>query len=267
MKNLSEIVSLVSIGGKQFAMVPVAAMRVDRAYQRILKPYVRKMTATWDYQKCDVLIVSYRDGRFYIVDGQHRYEAAKAKGVEFLACQILEGMNQIQEASRFLSQNTLARTLTPYDTWNANLLVGDRIDRIIDRVCKEFDLQIMGVKGKKGPGIIGSLVEARTIVRKQGEEGLRWVLGVLDAAQWNQKSNGHNSIIMKALRTFYGAHKNEIFRYTDRAKALLFETTPSMFQAKAVSWFSECDTSFAVTKYLSYQLTGEPSPFEEAAAA
>lgn len=257
--KLTETISVVSVGSKNFAMVPVEKMRVDREYQRVLRSRVKRMADAWDYEKCDVLIVSYRDGVFFLVDGQHRYEAAKANDVRFLACQILEGMSQEDEARRFLSQNTEACSLTPYDTWNANLLIGDFVDCTIDKICKEFGLKIRGTVGKRAPGVVGSLVEARNTVKSHGAEGLRWVFNVLSGAHWNEVRDGHNSCIMQALRQFYAANKETIFKYTDRAINTLFGTSPAKFQARAVAMFSDCDVRFAVSKYVAMQLVMPPS--------
>lgn len=257
--KLSEIVGLITLGAKGFAMVPVSKMRVDHAYQRVLKARVKKMIARWDYNKCDVLIVSFRDGYFYVVDGQHRYEAAKANGVEFLACQILEEMTQIDEAKCFLAQNTEACSLTPYDTWNANLLIGDIVDCTIDKVCREYNVTVQGNRGVKQAAILGSLTEARIIVKQHGADGLRWILNVLDAAKWDEQRRGHGTNIMRGLKNFYGSHKENLFAYTDRVKCLLFKNSPQKFQAKAIAMFPENEAVVAISRYLDFMVTGEPS--------
>lgn len=262
--KLSEKVAVVSIGEKKFAMVPVADMRVDKAYQRTLKKRVKKMAARWDYNKCDVLVTSFRDDAFYIVDGQHRYEAAKMNGVQYLACQVLEGMNQVEEAQRYLSQNTESCTLTPYDMWNANLLVGDPIDCTVNKLCKEYNVKVMGCFGTKGASVLGSLTEARNIVKTSGAAGLRWILEVLNDAKWGEVKRGHNSHIMRALRRFYVTHKHEIFRYTDRVKCILHMNDPVKFQSKAVAMFPEVDVATALSRYVDFVVTGEPSEAEQA---
>lgn len=256
--KLSEMVSLVSIGEKKFAMVPVDKMRVDKMYQRVLHSRVKKMADHWDYNKCDVLIVSFRSGYFYIVDGQHRFEAARKNGVQFLACQILVDMSQIDEARRFLAQNTEACSLTPYDTWNANLLIGDFVDCTIDKICKEFGVHVIPTKGIKAPAVLGSLVCARRIVKQHGADGLRWILSVLDAAKWNEVPNGHGKVILFALNTFYSAHKDNIYTYTDRVKCVLHRNDQRKFQSKAVAMFPENELGVAVSRYLDYIVTGEP---------
>ena len=70
-----------SICGKRIASIPVALMAIDDSYQRVLGTTIKKLMNSWDNNKCDFLVVSYRDNKFYVIDGQHRYSVAKAKGI------------------------------------------------------------------------------------------------------------------------------------------------------------------------------------------
>lgn len=226
-------ISVVSIGSKKFGMVPVSEMVIDRTYQRVLRARVKRMINNWDYEKCDVLVVSYRDDKFYVVDGQHRYEAAKVRGESYLACQILEGMTQIDEARKFISQNTESSVLTPYDTWNANLLLHDVVDCSVDSACKTFGIEVSMTPGMKKPAVLGSLTTARKIVKGQGRECLMWIFSVLHNAKWDEQQRGHNSTIMRALKIFYVSHKSDLFRYTDRLTCMLHKTTPAILDGRA----------------------------------
>lgn len=43
-----------------------------------------------------VLLISYRDGKYYIIDGQHRQVLLQMQGVEETLCQIITGLTHGQ---------------------------------------------------------------------------------------------------------------------------------------------------------------------------
>src|SRR3546814_1597119 len=58
---------------------------VDDSYQRSIEGgesqrLIVKIAENWDWRLCLPLIVSRRQGSLYVIDGQHRYEAAKLRG-------------------------------------------------------------------------------------------------------------------------------------------------------------------------------------------
>ena len=79
-----------TICNKRIASVPVSLMKLDESYQReIDKDNIQKLVRDWDNDRCDFLLVSFRDDRFYVVDGQHRYTAADYREIKTLPCIIL----------------------------------------------------------------------------------------------------------------------------------------------------------------------------------
>lgn len=233
-----------TIGGKKFVFLPVSELRIDAGYQRPLRSKVRRMVQMWNYDLCDVVLVSYRDGKFYVVDGQHRVEAARRVGVEMLACQLLEGLTRIDEARRFVAQNTTASTLSPYDTFGANLLLGDPIDTAIKEICDKWEIKI-GTANIKSIARLGGLKEAREIVKCHGEKAFNWMLCVLHDAHWHLEIGGHSAIILKALREVY-----KEFNFTKHVVGILRGHTPRAINAMAQARYPEHTKDVAVTKYL-----------------
>ena len=91
-----------TIGGKKFVFLPVSELKIDHGYQRPIRSKIKRMVREWDYNLCDVILVSYRDGKFYVVDGQHRVEAARQKGVEMLK-NIVERINIPRQSRGFFT--------------------------------------------------------------------------------------------------------------------------------------------------------------------
>jgi len=71
-------------------------------YQRPVNPKeVERLIREWDERLLDPVTVSFRDGRFYVVDGQHRISAMRkmngGRGV-MVDCKVYDGLTYEQEA-------------------------------------------------------------------------------------------------------------------------------------------------------------------------
>ena len=60
-----------------------------------------------------VILVSYRDGKYNVVDGGHRVAALRQMGAKTVMCQMVYGLTYEQEASLFLDFNCNRTGLTP----------------------------------------------------------------------------------------------------------------------------------------------------------
>jgi hypothetical protein len=105
--------------------IDIGLLELDRAYQRILNSsWVKGLVETWDDGALGMLCVSLRaDGKYYIIDGQHRFFAALALGVEFLPCEIWTGLLPSDEARMFVERNT-RRTVPAFAKFRAAVEAG-----------------------------------------------------------------------------------------------------------------------------------------------
>lgn len=116
----------------ELRMVPVDELRVDRdSYQRELQSDGKRtrLAATFNWVSCGVLIVARRaDGTLWIVDGQHRWEAARTRGdIESLPCVIFDIASIQGEAKAFLQSNTERRALRVFEQFRAQVAESDPI--------------------------------------------------------------------------------------------------------------------------------------------
>ena len=199
--------------GKKIAEIDIRLLNLKPVYQRERKRHVMKIAEHWDDTRCGTLVVSYKPklGLFNVVDGQHRGAAARMRGVEFLVCDVLENLTDSQEAAFFVGQNDDSKNLSPFDTYNANLVVsGDeetplsRIDKVIRDVCNAYHVE---VKPGTAANRLKSVTEARNIVKRGGRESLEWVMEILIRAGWNEYGKGFGSDIMHALSRQYEVTK------------------------------------------------------------
>ena len=195
------------ICGKRIASVPVSLMEIDYSYQRVTGSTIKKLTSEWDNNKCNFLIASYRNNKFYIIDGQHRMTVAKAKGVSSLPCIIFTGLTVEQEALMFGGQQKNVNKLSTYDTFKANVCCGDetineiKIDMEVKRICDKYGIDITGAKNiRVGEKALRSLSTARLIV-KTSPKLFETIINIINSSNWALSSWAYSDKILCALRT------------------------------------------------------------------
>lgn len=246
MSNAAILENAHNIGGKKFATIPVSEIKIDAGYQRRLREKVNRMVANWDYNLCDVVLVSYRNDKFYVIDGQHRVAAAKRVGAEFLPCQIVEGLSREEEAARFVALNSATSPLSQYDTWKANLLCGDPVDTEVKRICDKWDIEITDTYGC-GYARLGSLYDARRIVRTTGSKAFDWILDTLHAAQWHMVKGGHNGAVLSAINNAYKEFGPDVAK---DIVSIIKNKTPKTLRAAALDVYPEYSGNRALIKYI-----------------
>ena len=104
---------LISRNGKK-VNISVDVLALDLSYQRDPRKEMRKvynLMEGWDDEHADDIVVSYRDGILYVMDGGHRLLAAILLGIDTLTVRVLEGKTRETEAAYFESQKDKETTL------------------------------------------------------------------------------------------------------------------------------------------------------------
>ena len=106
-KNLQQTTFYSTENGTQWTekILSTGVLYSGQAYQRPVKErVVDKLVREWDPRLLTTLVVSYRDGRYYLVDGQHRVCACRKKNsgkdVDML-CRVYYGLTYEEEAELY----------------------------------------------------------------------------------------------------------------------------------------------------------------------
>lgn len=205
--NAKEVISN-GLHGKEvkkiIALVPVSLIKVDHAaYQREEKKHVIKMSKEWDDSQCTLLLVNYRsvEGWFYAIDGQHRTIAAQILGIEYLACEIFIDLSVEEEAKRFLYYNTGTKSLSPFDTFKANVCWGETNDTAIKEVCDKYGIGI--IDRKNNQRALRSVTVARSIYRNGGTTALNWIFSLIEDAHWENFKESYSADILMGFNAVY----------------------------------------------------------------
>lgn len=211
------------VGNKLIAEVPISLMRIDDSYQRLVQNNIKKLMRNWNDEECQALLVSYRDGYFYIMDGQHRYVVANVKNISHLVCEIYTGLTREEEAKRFAKQNDNITRLTTYDTFKANLVFKEEIDTSIKKICDKYNVSVEKSNRAK---TLKSVSSARNIVKNNGENALEWILSVIADANWEDFTQSYGGDMLEALYYTMQMNKDNLIKAKKNLVKFMSETNP-----------------------------------------
>ena len=123
----------------EICYLPADKLMVDPAIQRSLDPRrAAKIAAEYDPEALGTLTVSLRDnGNFHIVNGQHRWTAARMAVGESaeLPCQVYTGLSPEDEARLFRLHNATTKPQA-IDLFRVRVIEGDKAATEIDQIIR-----------------------------------------------------------------------------------------------------------------------------------
>lgn len=134
---------------------------VDELYQRSLDTRrVNKIVKEFDQNLVNPVKVSFRDGKYWVIDGHHTMAAQIVKNGNkdlLIDCKVFYGMTWLDEVNYFLSQNgNLARTVNINDKLRAMKNAGDPDVTNMVKLAERAGF-IIDFKGSKGQNKIIAL--------------------------------------------------------------------------------------------------------------
>ena len=184
--------------GRNWAIrdIPLYLPEVDLHYQREPKNYeVAKITNDFNINKVEVKAASIRKvgntWHLFLMDGAHTlsallYMQSKGFPIYAITCKTFINLTLEEEADLFATQNEGRTNLRGYERYKAELCAKKPTAVIINQVTKEFGLT---VKTNRNSTInrynnINAVEELYRIVKRDGENALRFVFAVLQGTGW-----------------------------------------------------------------------------------
>lgn len=236
-----------TLWGKKIADIPVDLLELDHSYQRVETGNAKNIADNWDDNACEFLLVSYRNGKFYVIDGQHRMIAAKIKGIESLPCVILVGLSKSEEARRFSVQGMGRRKLTPNDTFKANIECGNieykevATDMEIKRICDKYGVTISksNFNLNYNPKRLRSISRSRRIIDSAGSECFEWIIDTVANSNWDECSDAYEKDMLILLKNYYVEHNRigNLEQATEKLITVMNRVTPKEIIAQAVATY------------------------------
>ncbi len=132
---------------------------IDHRYQRDIVPSkVIELASSWSWIGCGVITIALRDGKYYVIDGQHRLEAAKKReSVKLLPCIVFKTPDTKTEAIGFLNSNGNRKPMTSYAKYRAELEAGDETAIFVNELLKKYSLTVAETDGTTSIRAIGRI--------------------------------------------------------------------------------------------------------------
>lgn len=168
-----------------------AHLQIDETYQRSLNEpaslaLIRRIAMHWDWGLCQPLFVARRgDDGLYVVDGQHRLEAAKLRGdIWQLPCVVSAFDDAASEAAAFVALNQERRPLSKLQIFKAALASGDPEARTIVDALDAAGLRLASSTNLETcpAGAVSNIGGLQKCLRVQGKIVLTAALDVMAKA-------------------------------------------------------------------------------------
>lgn len=161
-----------------FQSLPVKDL-LKADYNRPINPQrVKKIVNEYDEAQIGALRVNKRNGKFYVVDGQHRLEALKALGIRDVMCEISFGLTYQEEAYLYVKLDKERHNLNWRDTVIGLIKSGDKKWISIKNVVEGCGLKLC-LEGGRGKDKIAAFREVAVIYDQLGDSGLRRICNLL----------------------------------------------------------------------------------------
>lgn len=195
----------------KFSTLPVKDIHVDPTVQRALNMFrVTNMAEDFNEDALGTVTVSRReDGKYYVIDGQHRHATARrAKGEHYrMNCHIYEGLSLQDEAALFRALNTAVKPVK-IDLFRIRVVEGEAIAVAISTLMDHYGWHVAVSSGSRYRyTAVGALEEIFT--RDGGHNLLDKTISVLTSA-FDGDPKSVRSEMLLGLAALYAEHGERI---------------------------------------------------------
>jgi hypothetical protein len=156
---------------------------VDEAYQRRAdQARIDKMVEWFDWRSFGALVVAPRDdGRYSVVDGQHRALAAKAHPlIELVPCVIIKATGAPAEAAAFIGLNKDRKAISALDGFWASIAAGEHDAERIKEMAERAGLKVLRYPASRGEYEPAETVATSAIAALMAKHGDRKTIAILE---------------------------------------------------------------------------------------
>lgn len=186
-------------------------LEIPDAYQRKLNTErVARIVAGFDERIANEPKVSFRDGRYYVFDGQHTISARKHMNSDKdlpILCKVYFGMTEAEEALLFAMQTGDSAALTPSAKLRANLHGEDKASREFYEATEDAGFHV-GFERGGGVGRIICINTAFAEFKRVGAELYKEALIILLEA-WDGDPDSLRSEIIQGIVHFVELYHGE----------------------------------------------------------
>lgn len=173
----------------------------DNVQRQVEMAHARKLSKNWNDELVGVLTVSYRDGRFYVVDGQQRLyvQAAIKKNRDYrFMVNLWEGLTEQQEGKIFLAMNRDHKSVTTFDRFKVAANIGSADELAVIKAVEDLGYT---VGPKSSAEVIGCPATLLRIYRQTGLSNLKRSVEIY-AAAFRGDDKPWNATVLEGIALF-----------------------------------------------------------------
>lgn len=196
-------------------------------YQRpVRKSVVRRIIKNFNPLLVNPIKVSYRDGKYWVFDGQHTLEALKVRnnGEDLLvSCMVFYGLTRQQEAALFIQQNGISTAVSAGEKMHARYNADDPDVKDLVRIVNENGLKIQYEYGPAGENTITAVSTLKKAYDMLGPQLFDDMLSTIHES-WNGEPASLSAPIIGGMAVFFRTYSDEGFDRAGLVRKL--QTTP-----------------------------------------
>ena len=205
----------------EYKVLRPSQIKTDPLYQRKLDlNRVNKIVKEFNGDLFNEPKVSYRDGQFWVFNGQHSIAAWKKYFGEdkMIACKVYKGMTWLDECEAFIAQNGIAKDPTTNEKLSAALEAKrpDVVGMVAGAELAGFEVNFKNCRNRST-----TIVAVSALFRAFHALGADQYIDMLTAIRdaWDGDADASCSQIINAMALFYKTYKGN-FKREDLVKSL-----------------------------------------------
>ena len=181
------------------------------SYQRDFRPRrAKRIAAAFDERIANEPKVSFRDGHYYVFDGQHTIAARRMLngGKDLVVkCQVFYGMTEAEEAILFSQQTGISARLSPGERVRAEIVGGNQDAIAFLKATEEVGLHLDYAQSR-GKNRIACIGTARAEFEKVGADCYKEALRLILKA-WDGDSHSLRAEVVRGVIQFVHLYHEE----------------------------------------------------------
>lgn len=203
-------------------MLPLSKLDIGKYQKDLNLDRVKRIVEKFDIHRMRPIDVSFRDGRYWVFDGQHRANAYYLMGLTEIPAVVHKGLTYQDEAYLFARQQDEVGSINSNHKWNALVEAGDPETMEIVKLCKDWGFTVLA-KNNRGNNI-KCVASLRKLYREFGPAKLATILMCIGAA-WDYMEHSSDLAIIDGISRLVRVFPD--FDY-NRLTHVLSSTTPKM---------------------------------------
>lgn len=198
----------------QFSSINVDKLKLAPYQRGLRRNRAKNYAENYDPDIFGIILVSYRDGTYWIVDGQHRVECCKIKGIKTVWCQVLEGLTYEEEARKFFKINNDKVRLNANHKFNALVEEKNPMAIGIVNALDKYGFRVSKEGNERTENCINAVGSLQKIYITRSIDSFCDIFEILRKV-WNGDKDSLRADMIKGLNTFlsnYECDKNFLIK-------------------------------------------------------